>query len=74
MEHGGSRHDAQLTQLRQAVDDAFGDPVAEVLDIRIACRIDEGQNGYRVNRLMRVKVRQPDPDQDGQDGSNPDNC
>ncbi len=49
-EDGAPRHHAQLRKLRQRVDDRVGDPVAQVLHLRVLTRVRERQHGERVNR------------------------
>src|SRR5712664_553952 len=49
--HGGSRHNAKIGELREVVDNALADSVAQVFGIGIGASVDEGQHGQRVNRL-----------------------
>ena len=48
-ENGVSRHHFQIRQLRQAVDEAFGDAVAQVFGVWITIGVHEGQDRQRVN-------------------------
>ena len=41
----------RFRQAREAVDDAVADPLREVFGVRIAARVDEGQDRHRVYRL-----------------------
>ena len=45
-----ARHDSELGQLRQVIDQSFRDSVREVRKIWIARNVDEGQDGYRIDR------------------------
>ena len=49
LEHRTLRHHFDLRQLGDAVDDAVGHAIAEVVALRIFCRVDERQHGERVN-------------------------
>ena len=44
-------HHSQLGKLRKTVDDAFGDPVREVLGLGISACIDQWQDSQRVDRF-----------------------
>src|SRR6185295_4247752 len=44
--HHAARDDAQFWKLREIVDQAFGDFIAEVLSIGIGSFIDKRENGY----------------------------
>src|SRR3989442_13714548 len=48
-----------MRQLRKAVDDAFSYPIAEIFRVRITARVDEGQNGDRIDGdfgIARVQI------------------
>src|SRR5437588_1966039 len=45
-----ARHDSVLGQLRQVIDQSFRDSVREVRKTWIACNVNEGQDGYRIDR------------------------
>jgi hypothetical protein len=47
-----SGHDSQLWELGEAVDEAFGDPVREVVHAGIGTGVSEGQDGQRSDRLV----------------------
>ena len=49
--HRAARHHVQLRQLREAVDHAVADAVAEVLDVRIVRDVDERQHGHGVDAI-----------------------
>ena len=49
-----ARHDAQIGNLRKAVDEAFGNTVGEILRVRVAALVREGQHGDGVDRLNRI--------------------
>ena len=50
---GIARFHLHLRQLREVVDEAFGDAVAQVFRVRIAAGVDERQHGERIDRLGR---------------------
>src|SRR5439155_7616471 len=49
-EDSAPRHHTQSGELRQVVDDAFGDPVREIFSFRVGAGVDEGQHRQRVDR------------------------
>src|ERR1700746_1605297 len=50
-ERRGPRRDAQAGQLREGVDDLFGDALAEILEVGVAAQVRERQYGYRLASL-----------------------
>jgi hypothetical protein len=50
-ESGVSRHHFQIRQLRQAVNEALGEAVAQVFGVWITAGVHEGQNRQRVYRF-----------------------
>ena len=49
-EHGGARQDAQARKFGEVVDDALGDPVAQIVLGGVASAVDEGKDRNRVDR------------------------
>src|SRR5437867_2719890 len=58
---GVARDDAQLPESRQLGDDVFGYAIAEVLLIRVATHIREGQHGDRGLRVRGFTRADGDP-------------
>ena len=48
-EHEAARNHPKSRELRETVDDAFGDPVGDVFDLRIRAGVDERQHGERLS-------------------------
>src|SRR5262249_18284015 len=57
--HRTPRHDFQAGQLRERVDQTFGDAVREVVQVGVAVGIDERQNRQRIYRLAALRLRSP---------------
>src|SRR6266404_7850051 len=49
-----ARHDSELGQLRQVIDQSFSDSIREVFKMWIARHVNERQNGYRIDRRSRA--------------------
>src|SRR5262249_5288198 len=45
-----ARDDAQLRQLREAIDDAFGDAVSEIFHLRVGAVVGQRQDRQRIDR------------------------
>ena len=50
-------HHAQLRQLREIVDESIGHSIAEVFDLRIVRRVDEGKNRKRLHVAVSRQLR-----------------
>src|SRR5438132_10728206 len=51
-EYGGPRHNSQVRQSRKTVDDVFGNPVAQIFQIRIAAGINQRHDSDRMNSIV----------------------
>src|SRR5216117_1345688 len=51
-EYGGPRHNFQFRQSRKTVDDVFGNPVAQIFQIRIAAGINQRHDSDRMNSIV----------------------
>src|SRR5438445_10872145 len=51
-EGGIARHDLELRQLRQVIDESFRDSITEIFELRIVRDVGERQNGDRIDRVL----------------------
>src|SRR5262249_22735292 len=51
-----SRHHTKFGQLRKAEDDGFREAVAQVIHLRVAACIHEGQNGQRASCVFGIRL------------------
>ena len=51
-EYGGPRHNFQVRQSRKTVDDVFGNPIAQIIQIRIAAGINQRHDSDRMNSIV----------------------
>src|SRR4030095_1473371 len=53
-EHRVSRHDPEVGQLREIVDESFSDPVRQIVDVSVTSNVTEGQDGERLDCRPRA--------------------